>query len=85
MNALRTVLNELFGLFVDDGSLALTLLLWTLLLGLVVALFTPAPGAAMAVLLVVLFTPAPGAAMAALLVVGYLAALLANVWGADRT
>lgn len=52
MSALRTVLNELVGLFVDDGSLALTLLLWTILMGLAVALFTPAPGV-MAALLVV--------------------------------
>jgi hypothetical protein len=50
MSALRAMLNELVGLFVDDGSLALALLLWTLLMGLAVALFTPAPGLAGALL-----------------------------------
>lgn len=28
MNALRTVLREIVGLFVDDGSFALAILLW---------------------------------------------------------
>ena len=32
MSMVRTVLRELLGLFVDDGSLALAILLWLLLL-----------------------------------------------------
>jgi hypothetical protein len=35
MNGLRTIFRELFGLFVDDGSLALQILVW---LGLTVLL-----------------------------------------------
>ncbi len=31
MNALRTILREIFGLFVDDGSFALLILAWLLL------------------------------------------------------
>ena len=34
------ILNELFGLFVDDGSLAVNLLLWTLLAGGALALLS---------------------------------------------
>ena len=45
------ILRELFGLFVDDGSLAVNLLAWTLLAGGALALFTdggawPAPAMA---------------------------------------
>lgn len=35
----RAILNELFGLFVDDGSLAVNLLAWTALAGGALALF----------------------------------------------
>ncbi len=34
------ILRELFGLFVDDGSLAINLLLWTACAGGALALFT---------------------------------------------
>ena len=37
---LGAILRELFGLFVDDGSLATNLLLWTGLAGGALALFT---------------------------------------------
>lgn len=50
MSALRAAFGELIGLFVDDGSLALALLLWTLLMGLAVAILAPAPGLAGALL-----------------------------------
>ncbi len=33
MNALRTIVREVFGLFVDDGSLALLVLIWVALAG----------------------------------------------------
>ena len=36
----KEIFNELFGLFVDDGSLAINLLLWTALAGGALALFT---------------------------------------------
>ena len=47
----KEILSELFGLFVDDGSLAVNLLLWTVLAGGALALFTgggwwPAPAMA---------------------------------------
>jgi uncharacterized membrane protein YhaH (DUF805 family) len=35
MNAVRTTLRELWGLFVDDGSLALALILWCIAAGLI--------------------------------------------------
>lgn len=38
MNALRLVLAELVGLFVDDGALALALVLWCAAIGAAVAL-----------------------------------------------
>ncbi len=38
--SLGAILRELFGLFVDDGSLAINLLLWTALAGGALALFT---------------------------------------------
>lgn len=40
MNGLRTIFREIFGLFVDDGSFALLILVW---LGLT-ALLLPHPG-----------------------------------------
>lgn len=36
----KEIFNELFGLFVDDGSLAVNLLLWTALAGGALALLT---------------------------------------------
>ena len=36
----KEIFNELFGLFVDDGSLAINLLLWTALAGGALALLT---------------------------------------------
>jgi hypothetical protein len=35
MNALTTALKELYGLFVEDGSYALGIVLWLLVVGLV--------------------------------------------------
>ncbi len=45
---ITAIFRELFGLFVDDGSLAINLLVWTALAGGALALFTdgawwPAP------------------------------------------
>ncbi len=37
---LRAILGELFGLFVDDGSLAVNLLVWTALAGGALALLS---------------------------------------------
>ena len=39
MNLLRTILAELWGLFVDDGLLALGLVLWVALAAALVPLF----------------------------------------------
>ena len=36
----KAILNELFGLFVDDGSLAVNLLAWTVLAGGALALLS---------------------------------------------
>ena len=46
----RAVLGEPVGLFVDGGSLALALLLWMLVMGIAVPLFSSAPGSAAALL-----------------------------------
>jgi hypothetical protein len=33
MGTVRTILDEIFGLFVDDGSLAVSLLVWCVIVG----------------------------------------------------
>ena len=44
MNALKAMLREMFGLFVDDGSLAVAVLVWLVLLRLLLPqLAVPAP------------------------------------------
>lgn len=43
MSTLRGLLDELVGLFVDDGRLALSLLLAVALAGVLVGLFHPSP------------------------------------------
>jgi hypothetical protein len=63
MGTLRAILGELVGLFVDDGSLALALLVWCAIVGAAVIV---APG-----------LPAAGSGVALLL--GCVAILLANV------
>lgn len=65
---MRRILAELLGLFVDDGALALGLVLWCAAVGLAVALLPALPGAA------------AGAGLLA----GCLAILLANVRRAAR-
>ncbi len=42
MNIVATICKEIVGLFVDDGSLALALLLWLALLMLIAFLLPPA-------------------------------------------
>ncbi len=45
MNALKTILHEILGLFVDDGSFALAILLWLALVWFLVRLLQlPAAG-----------------------------------------
>lgn len=44
MRALATILRELVGLFVDDGSLALAALVWIGLCGLVLPRLLPSRG-----------------------------------------
>jgi hypothetical protein len=51
MNALSAVFRELFGLFVDDGSLALAILAVVILAAISVALIPEVPLAAGAILL----------------------------------
>jgi hypothetical protein len=51
MNAPRAVFRELFGLFVDDGSLALAIVAVVMLAAISVALIPDAPLAAGAILL----------------------------------
>lgn len=53
MGNLRAIIGELVGLFVDDGSLALALLVWCAIVGagVVVAPNLPAAGAGLALLL----------------------------------
>lgn len=68
MNALRTILAEIVGLFVDDGSLALALVLWCAGVG--------------AAILVVPALPAPLAALG--LLAGCVGILLLNVLRAAR-
>jgi hypothetical protein len=68
MRAIRAVLAEIIGLFVDDGALALALVAWCAAVGLVVAL---RPGLA-------------GAAAGAALLAGCVAILLGNVARAAR-
>jgi hypothetical protein len=53
MGTLRTILGELVGLFIDDGSLALALLVWCAIVGatVVVAPGLPAAGGGLALLL----------------------------------
>lgn len=36
MNAIKTILHEVLGLFVDDGSFAFAILLWLALVGVLV-------------------------------------------------
>jgi hypothetical protein len=43
MSALRAIRNEFLGLFVDDGALALLLVLWCVAVGTLVALAHPQP------------------------------------------
>jgi hypothetical protein len=50
MTWLRTVLREVFGLFVDDGSLALATIAWLLIAWLVLPRLGVAPGWSGAVL-----------------------------------
>jgi len=69
MGTLRAILTELVGLFVDDGSLALALVLWCAAVGVMVL-------SASAV-------PIPLAAVA--LLAGCVAILLVNVVRAART
>ncbi|BDG71595.1 hypothetical protein [Roseomonas fluvialis] len=68
MGTLRAILHEIVGLFVDDGSLALALVVWCALVGLVML---AVPGVTMA---------AAGAALLA----GCIAILLVNVVTAAR-
>lgn len=68
MGTLRAILAEIAGLFVDDGSLALALVVWCAAIGVVVV---AAPGL-------------PVAITAALLLGGCIAILLANVVRAAR-
>jgi membrane associated rhomboid family serine protease len=68
MGTLRAVLHEIIGLFVDDGSLALALVVWCALVGL---LMLAVSGVTMA---------AAGAALLA----GCVAILLVNVVTAAR-
>jgi hypothetical protein len=51
MNAPRAVFRELFGLFVDDGSLALAIVAVVMLAAICLALIPDAPLAAGAILL----------------------------------
>ncbi len=48
MNWIRTILAELFGLFVDDGSFALAILAWIAFARLCLPLLCPEGGDAMA-------------------------------------
>jgi hypothetical protein len=50
MNALLAFASDIFGLFVDDGSLALAVLVWVALVGLASALL-PVPSAAIGILI----------------------------------
>lgn len=68
MGTLRAILHEIIGLFVDDESLALALVLWCAGIGAAVLL---APGL-------------PVALAAALLLVGCVGILLVNVLRAAR-
>lgn len=53
MILMRTILNELIGLFIDDGSLAVALLIWCATIGVVVRLapWLSAAGCGVALLL----------------------------------
>ena len=44
MRALTTILRELFGLFVDDGTLALAALIWIGICGVVLPRLLPSGG-----------------------------------------
>lgn len=63
MNAVRTILGEFVGLFIDDGSLAAALLVWCALIAVVIKL---APGI-------------PAIASGAALLLGCVAIMLINV------
>jgi len=69
MVTLRAILAEIIGLFVDDGSLALAIVLWCAGVGAVVILM---PGL-------------PAALMPALLLAGCIGILLVNVVSAARS
>lgn len=68
MGTLRAILHEIIGLFVDDGSLALALVVWCALVGL----------------LVLAVSGVPMAAAGAALLAGCVAILLVNVVTAAR-
>lgn len=68
MGTLRAILHEIIGLFVDDGSLALALVLWVVAVGVAARLVTGLP------------VLVPGTALAG----GCIAILLWNVVGAAR-
>ena len=69
MNAVWTILGELMGLFIDDGSLAVALLAWCALIAATIKL---TPGI-------------PAAASGAALLLGCVAILLVNVGRAARS
>lgn len=45
MNALRSIAREIFGLFVDDGALAVAIVLWVVLLRLILSRLGSSPQA----------------------------------------